>query len=215
LHTALLRKGTEEVVNFVKKVFAAVKAWLEELAGVRKKVDDIADLAAEELDWMASREIGALGGKVLKQTQIRQLRRLLAKKNIQLIVDGDIKSSTRLFTPTGGFKTAEDLFFFMKTKKPPYVGMFNAETKQFFLSKKATEIVAFHEMAHVKHFEEVGEAAYKTYSKLEKEMYVWKQIFSQRYKWTRQELQDALNYINRIRTEPEFGYNLEPLNIKL
>jgi hypothetical protein len=36
--TEMLRKGTEEVVNFVKKVFAAVKAWLEELAGVNIKL---------------------------------------------------------------------------------------------------------------------------------------------------------------------------------
>jgi Metallopeptidase toxin 4 len=83
------------------------------------------------------------------------------------------------------------------------------------LSKEATEIVAFHEMAHVKHFDGVGEAAYKTYTMLDKEMFVWKQIFSQRNKWTQAELQDALNYINRIRTEVQFGYNLEPLNIKL
>ncbi len=33
----MLRKGTEEVVNFVKRVFDAVKAWLEELLGLRKE----------------------------------------------------------------------------------------------------------------------------------------------------------------------------------
>jgi Metallopeptidase toxin 4 len=115
-----------------------------------------------------------------------------------------------LFTPNGEFKTAEDLFFYMKTRNPPFVGMFNAETRQFFLSKQATEIVAFHEMAHVKHFEEVGEAIYKTYTKLEKEMYVWRQIFSQKFTWTAAELEDALSYINRIRVKE---YNLEPIKI--
>jgi hypothetical protein len=193
----------------------AVEEWLGELLGVKKVVDNIADLDAQDLDWMAARRTGALGGTVLRQAQIRKLRGLLAKKNIQLIVDGDKKVITRLFKPTGRFKSAEDLFFFMKTRKPPYVGMFNAETKQFFLSKEATEIVAFHEMAHVKHWEEVGEIAYKACSLLEKEMYVWKQIFSQKLRWTRAEIQDALNYINRIRTEAEFGYNLSSLNITL
>jgi hypothetical protein len=38
LHTGLLRKGTEEVVNFVKRIIAAVKAWLEELLGVNIKL---------------------------------------------------------------------------------------------------------------------------------------------------------------------------------
>jgi hypothetical protein len=112
-------------------------------------------------------------------------------------------------------KMLDDLLSKATERRNAYVGMFNAETRQFFLSKEATEIVAFHEMAHVKHFDEVGEAAYKTYTMLDKEMYVWKQIFSQRNKWTQAELQDALNYINRIRTEVQFGYNLEPLNIKL
>jgi hypothetical protein len=213
--TEILKKGTEELIAFVKKIFEAVKMWLEELLGIKPKIEDLADLSAEELDWMASREIGALGGKVLKQTQIRRLRGLLTNKKIQLIIDGDIKAIAKLFIPTSEFKTVEDLFFFMKSRNPPYVGMFNAETRQFFLSKEATEIVAFHEMAHVKHFEEVGEVVYKTYNKLEKEMYVWKQIISQRNRWTVPEIKDALKYINRIRTEVEFGFNLEPLKINL
>jgi hypothetical protein len=103
----------------------------------------------------------------------------------------------------------------MKIQDPPFVGMFSAETRQFVISKGATEIVVFHEMAHVKHWEEVGELAYSSLSKLEKEMYVWKQIFAQKERWTTAELRDALNYINKIRTQPEYGYNLEPLNIKL
>jgi hypothetical protein len=79
--------------------------------------------------------------------------------------------------------------------------------------KKTTEIIAFHEMAHLKHFEEVG-GVYLTMSKLEKETYVWNQILANRSKWTKPELQDALNYINDIRINPRYGYNLEPLKIK-
>jgi hypothetical protein len=80
--------------------------------------------------------------------------------------------------------------------------------------RDCTEIVAFHELAHLKHYELLGEA-YKTISKLEKEMYVWRQIYSQKTKWTTAELKDALNYINEIRTNVKYGYNLEPIKINL
>src|SRR5690606_13125847 len=102
-----------------------------------------------------------------------------------------------------------DLFYAMKVKGFP--GGFNAHTKQFYLSKNATEIVAFHEMAHLKHFEEVGDA-YLSMSKLKKETYVWNQILSNRSKWTKAELQDALNYINRERKKAGIK---EPLKIKI
>lgn len=97
----------------------------------------------------------------------------------------------------------------MKIKGFP--GGFNAHSEQFYLSKNATEIVGFHEMAHFKHYEEVGEA-YLTLSKLEKETYVWEQILANRNKWTKAELQDSLNYINGIREEQ---YGLEILKIKI
>lgn len=91
------------------------------------------------------------------------------------------------------------------------VGLFHAGTKQMVLTKNCTEIVAFHEMCHLKHFEEVGDIVYKGFNKLEKEMYVWKQIFANRGRWTAAELQDSIDYINRIRVEE---YKLKPLNIK-
>ncbi|WP_282786479.1 zincin-like metallopeptidase toxin domain-containing protein [Flavobacterium croceum] len=101
----------------------------------------------------------------------------------------------------------------MRNKKPPLVGGFDAINMQMILPKNTTEIVAFHEMAHVKHFEQIGEV-YHTLDRLQKETYVWKQIIENKGKWTKDELQDALDYINRIRTEPKYGYNLKPLKIK-
>ena len=95
-----------------------------------------------------------------------------------------------------------------------FPGGFNAHTKKFYLSKNATEIVGFHEMTHLKHFEQIGES-YLTLSKLEKETFVWEQILANRSKWTKAELQDSLRYINDIRTNPKYGYNLDPLKIKL
>ncbi|PQA92086.1 hypothetical protein B0A70_11650 [Chryseobacterium piscicola] len=109
------------------------------------------------------------------------------------------------------FKSFGELILFMKTSKTPKVGMFHAGTQQMILNKNCTEIVAFHELCHLKHFEEVGEIAYQGFSRLDKEMYVWKQILSNRGKWTKAELKDSLDYINRIRTEE---YGLKPLIIK-
>jgi hypothetical protein len=160
---------------------------------------------------MASRNIENFGGLILKESQIRKLRGILKNKGINLIVDGDVNSIVKLFKPIDRFKSFEELIFFMKTSKPAKVGMFHAGTQQMILTKNCTEIVAFHEMCHLMHFKEVGEIAYQGFNRLEKEMYVWKQILANRGKWTKAELKDSLDYINRIRTEE---YGLKPLIIK-
>ncbi len=95
-----------------------------------------------ELDLMASRRIDSFGGKILKASQIRQLRGFLKQKGIHLIVEGDLKSVTQLFKPIDEFKNADELFYAMISKGFP--GGFNARTKQFYLSKNATELVSFH-----------------------------------------------------------------------
>ena len=138
------------------------------------------------------------------------MRGFLKTKGIDLIVEGDAKSITRLFKPVDGFEKSDDLLYFMGRQKQPYKGMFTAKTRQFFLTKDATEIVAFHEQMHYFHFEEVGELVYKQLNVLEKETYVWKQILTNREKWTRAELEDALNYINSKRKL----FKLDPINIK-
>ena len=83
------------------------------------------------------------------------------------------------------------------------------------LPKNSTEIVAFHKLAHVKHWKSIGKEAYKNISKLDREMNVWEQIFKNRDRWTKAELEDALRYINDIRTTPKYGFNELPLDIKL
>jgi hypothetical protein len=190
---------------------------------VEKELEGLSD---SDLDWMASRKAGNLGGKVLKASQIRKLRGILKEKGILLIVEGDVKSVTKLFKPVTVdkiyFSNIEDLFIYMHNKRPPLVGGFDAINKQFILPKKlmengklefaTTEIIVFHEMAHLRHFEEIGDS-YHILNELEKEMYVWKQILENRAKWTEQELYEALDYINRIRSNPKYG-NLKPIEIK-
>jgi hypothetical protein len=205
-----LLKGTDEIIKIIDDVFAKIKQVADDLT--KKIVDDVSDLSKTELDWMASRKTGNLGGNILKASQIRKLRGLLKEKGITLIVDGDLRSIKKLFKPLMGFDTVDDLFRFMSSRNPPLVGGFDAVTKQFILSKNATEIIAFHELAHLKHMEEVGETIYNTLSKLDKEMFVWKQILKNRKTWTEAELLESLNYINRIRVD---DYGLEPIIIKL
>jgi Metallopeptidase toxin 4 len=200
-----LKNGAVKLFEDFKQFIDDVFKWLEELFGAKPP----RNITPEELDWMASRKIGNLGGNILKETQIRKLRGFLKTKGVDLIVEGDAKGITRLFKPVDDFKNSDELFYFMKNKRK--VGAFNAETKQFFLTKDATEIVAFHEQMHYFHFEEVGELSYKQLSKLDKEMYVWKQILENRSRWTNAELKDSLRYINDIRTNPKYGLN--PLKI--
>ena len=99
-----LSKGTEEIVKLVDEVFVKFKQVSADL------VDDVPNLSKSDLDWMASRKIGNLGGNVLKASQIRKLRGLLKEKGIHLIVEGDAKSITRYFVPIEDFKTVNDLF---------------------------------------------------------------------------------------------------------
>ncbi len=206
----LLNRAFNAIKSDGKKFFEKFEQWLDELIEAIKKffkfgVDvlkkKIDDLNPSELDWMASRNFGNLGGRLLTAGQIRKLRGTLKNKGFQLIVEGDIKAVTKLFKPMGGFKSFDELILHMQSFRPPKVGLFHAETKQFILISECTEIVAFHELAHLKHFESIGEVAYKTLSKLDKETYVWKQILGNRNKWTKAELDDALNYINRERAK--------------
>jgi hypothetical protein len=204
----LLQKGTDDAIKFFDEFLDEIEKIGDDIA---KKIKEVAGLSKEDLDWMANQKTGSLGGNILKATQIRKLRGILKQKGIILIVEDDVKSITRLFKEVDGFKSADELFSFMRSEDPPFVGAFNPNTKQFFLSKNCTELVAFHEQAHLKQFLELGEGVYKTYDKLQKETYVWEQILANKNRWTKAELQDALWYINKVRKE----FNLEPLKIKI
>ncbi|MCL1675932.1 zincin-like metallopeptidase toxin domain-containing protein [Elizabethkingia meningoseptica] len=206
----MFAKGGKKLQDFVEKLWKEIAEWLlKNKNSLQARYEEIADITTKELDWMAPRRIGNLGGNILKETQIRKLRGILKQKGIQLIVDGDTKAIVKLFMPIDNFKSFEELRLFMKNNNK--VGLFHAGTKQMILTKNCTEIVAFHEMCHLKHFEEVGEIAYKGYSVVEKEMYVWKQLLSNRRKWTKAELDDSLNYINRERRKAGIT---EPIKIK-
>ncbi len=178
---------------------------------VLKELDEIinADLLAKP------RKISEFGGgKILKKTQIRKLRGELKNRGVFLILQEDlnIKRIVNQFKPIrlNGliFDNPRDLFFFMKKKG--YAGAFDSRTKQMILAEKSTELVAFHEKAHLQHFEELGET-YHTLPTWDKETYVWEQIFSRKRNWTKEELERSLNYVNRERRKA----GIPVLNIRL
>jgi len=200
-----LIKGFQELLNFLKKGWPEIKKAIDEtfvsFKSLKEKlIKSVKGLSKKDLDWMSARKPGDLGGKILKESQIRRLRGLLKEKGIILIVEEDLKSVKRLFKPVylDGelISTADDLFYYMR--KNGFAGGFDGVNKQLILPKDATELVAFHEMAHVKQFEELGDI-FHTLETWEKETYVWEQIWANRSLWTNEELQHSLNYVNSRR----------------
>ncbi|WP_344832833.1 zincin-like metallopeptidase toxin domain-containing protein [Chryseobacterium ginsenosidimutans] len=209
-----LEKEFLEMIEAIKN--GKVAEWL------KKKIDAIfgegnkpIGLEKGELDWMSARKLDEFGGKILTVEQLTKLRDILKQKGINLILENDTVAIKKLFKAVeipelGVIDNADDLFQFMREND--LVGGFDAVNKQFVLPEGASELVAFHEMAHVKHFEQAGEA-YHDLELLDKEMYVWEQIYENRQRWTKAELESSLEYINDIRTNPIYNYNLEPIKI--
>ena len=218
-----LRAEFDELIQAIinGKFFKYIEEKVSDLLGLGEKVvknviDDVKkffkDFDPEDLDWMHRRHrIGSLGGKVLTTRQIRELRKLLKEKyGVDLIFEGasNIKS---IYKPIGSFKTPKQLFEFMNTSRPRKVGVFDSKTGQMLLPRNTTEIVAFHELSHVKHWKSVGDDVYQTINTLDREMNVWEQILKNRSRWTKEELEDALNYINGERRK--FDTNLKDIKI--
>ncbi len=172
-------------------------------------------LMLSEISLMARpREIGKLGGKVLKKSQVRRLRGELKKRNGLLILEEDLNIK-RIINQYKGIKlngyefdNVQDLFYFMK--KNNFAGAYDSRTNQMLLGENATELVAFHEMSHLKHFEELGEP-YHLLPSWEKETYVWEQVWSRRRDWTEKELEISFDYVNRTRARS----GIEPIKNKL
>lgn len=205
-----LEKEFLEMIEAIKngKVADWLRKKIDAIFGEgNKQLGELYGLTDNELDWMATRRLDELGGKVLTAKQIRRLRGLLKEKGITLIMEGDIRSIKRLFTPVMGFKNVDELFFFMKNNG--IAGGFDAVNRQLVLPKNVSELVAFHEMSHVKHFEQLGEA-YHSLSVLEKETYVWEQTLANRHRWAKAEFEDALRYIND--TRKKFGLEAIKIN---
>ncbi|WBZ94053.1 zincin-like metallopeptidase toxin domain-containing protein [Chryseobacterium wangxinyae] len=148
-----------------------------------------------------------LGGKILKESQIRKFRGDLKKRGTALILEEDIllnksgqitnKAVVKNFKPVildrFKFDNIYDLYNYLRRKG--YAGLFDHQNKQIILTKNPTEYLIFHEMGHLKHLEEIKDI-YKTLQPWQRETYVFEEIWKQRHLWTKKELQHALNYVN-------------------
>jgi len=148
-----------------------------------------------------------LGGKVLKESQIRKFRGDLKKRGTALILEEDIllnksgqitnKAVVKNFKPVildrFKFDNIYDLYNYLRRKG--YAGLFDHQNKQIILTKNPTEYLIFHEMGHLKHLEEIKDT-YKTLQPWQRETYVFEEIWKQRHLWTKKELQHALDYVN-------------------
>ncbi len=190
----------KETGAFLRNNFYKTERQLEEV------VDKITK--AKRFDW--AKFFDDLGGKILSRTEIEKLRTLLTEKGIHMIVEMDTANIKSLFKPADGFDTADELFKFLREEEI-VGGGFNPESLQTIFTKNPSELTVFHEMMHIQHYEEIGRAKYLVEDTLVKETYVWEKIYAAKERWTIDELQESLDYINGIRER----YNLKPLNIKI
>lgn len=215
--SSTLAKGSDEVFRMMNEIYDAITKWIDELISL-KKVDDIPPLSEAELDWMAvTKELDDFGGKVLSKGKLKKLRKTLRRKNIVLILEDDVAAVKKLFKPVVInnilFENVDDMFRYMRNKQ--LVGGFDVRNMQMILPKKynpvtrafqnPSELVVFHEMAHVKHFETIG-AGYYGLSELAKETYVWNQIYRKRKKWTKAEIELSLWNVNKARTDLKLSH---------
>ncbi|KAB1231863.1 zincin-like metallopeptidase toxin domain-containing protein [Chryseobacterium viscerum] len=213
------KKGSKEIFSKLEKILDEVFGFGEEVADhglspKQKRAKDKQKRIQEEINKKGKKETfdwaqltDDLGGKLLTRQEIEKIRQLLKDKGIHLIVEDDIVKIKSLFKPADGFNSADELFSFLREEKI-IGGGFDPENLQLILTLNPSELTSFHELMHVKHYEEVGRDAYLKLNKLEKEMYVWEQIYKKGNKWTKDEIQASFDYINEIRVE-EFG--LDPV----
>ena len=201
----LIVDGVVAVVKVLKSIpkgFERLAEWAEKNA--KKIISDlkrlVKDISVEDIDWIAKKDtIGNFGGNIVTVRQIRRLKEILSKYGVKLILE-----EKAVFK-----KYYRDLFYYMRRTNK--VGGFNSKTKEFYLLKKSTEIVVFHEQCHLAQWAEIGDKLYSELSILDKETYVWEQIYKHKNLWTIDELKESLKYINETRIE--FGEEI--LNIKL
>lgn len=208
------------VARYQDEVIAAGKKETEVRDALKSVLGKQGDDLVEGLDFMAKRKFSQfrLKGKLINASTLRQYRGQLKKKGGHLFLEEDLlnKALTREFKPVmlEGFKfeTLSDLFYFMRNEG--FAGCFDARTRQMFLRHEVgelpTQYLTFHEMMHLRHFEEIGDA-YHGLKAWQKETYVFEQIWKNKGIFNEGELKHALKYVNQEREKA--GIHL--LNYKL
>ena len=182
----LLNKGTEEVGNFIKRIFEAIKKWIEELVGIKKSEYDLDALGFNNKKVSGK---GYLDGETLTRQEIEAWEELAVKfkaRIVRKLKPRQLKLLIRNNARAG----------------------FNPFTGEIFVQKGFTKYEIFHEMKHAEECALIGKEAYtegifgsKTEQLLrtyKREKYVYDEIIKNQNLFSRPEIEHANWYINRI-----------------
>lgn len=81
------------------------------------------------------------------------------------------------------------------------VGSFNSRLKTMFVRSEVSELTVFHEMVHMKTWKRLSPEEYTKLPLWEDETIVWDAIWKTKEKWTKIELVDSYEYMNKFREE--------------
>ncbi len=118
-----------------------------------------------------------LGGKLYNPAKLDTLSSYLNKRGFKLRLDGD------------------DVL-------PPNVAAgFDGVKKEIILRRNATELEVFHELSHLRQYQQIGPDAYNALSRIEKEQFVFDLLENSKKRWygfSEAERLSAIDYILRI-----------------
>ncbi|MEL1245117.1 zincin-like metallopeptidase toxin domain-containing protein [Flavobacterium sp. DGU11] len=214
-----LRRSAGKILKY-EEALRKTATTTGETADIERIIREMRKVA--ETDFMAKPPgTGKWGGTILKEAGIRKFRGELSRVKVLLILEEDVMAVEGVIKKNpyakqfkkitiGGieFENARDLFIYMDAEGG--LGCFNAETRQMFLRKDATDLMAFHEKTHVMHWAELKEEYY-TLAPWEKETHVWNEIWKQKNRWSVEELKKSLKYVNGYREKA----GIELIKVKL
>ncbi|WP_165835377.1 zincin-like metallopeptidase toxin domain-containing protein [Chryseobacterium viscerum] len=184
-----LEKEFLEMIEAIKngKVADWIKKKIDAIFGSGNRIQDEVVEDIEELFRKINDGFGFDGGRLLTIKELKKLRKLLKE-----LYDVDLK--------------IVDKDFGMKQKLKDWnargvVGSFNPRLKTMFLRSEVSELTVFHEMVHMKTWKRLSPEGYAKLPLWEDETMVWDAIWKTKEKWTKIELVDSYEYMNKFREE--------------
>ncbi|WP_370899423.1 zincin-like metallopeptidase toxin domain-containing protein [Chryseobacterium gossypii] len=184
-----LEKEFLEMIEAIKngKVADWLKKKIDAIFGSGNRIHDEVVEDIEELFRKIDDSFGLDGGRLLTLKELKKLRKLLKE-----LYDVDLK--------------IVDKDFGMKQKLKDWnargvVGSFNPRLKTMFLRSEVSELTVFHEMVHMKTWKRLSPEEYAKLPLWEDETMVWEAIWKTKEKWTKTELIDSYEYMNKYREE--------------
>ncbi|ANF50776.1 hypothetical protein A0O34_09695 [Chryseobacterium glaciei] len=184
-----LEKEFLEMIEAIKngKVAEWLKKKIDAIFGSGNRIQDEVVEDIEELFRKINDGFGFDGGRLLTIKELKKLRKLLKE-----LYDVDLK--------------IVDKDFGMKQKLKDWnargvVGSFNSRLQTMFVRSEVSELTVFHEMVHMKTWKRLSPEEYAKLPLWEDETMVWDAIWKTKEKWTKIELVDSYEYMNKFREE--------------